>query len=719
MPIKYDEHGRLKRPGKKIEFDAAMLANYARSAQDVKFFAENFYYVVHQVTGAQLIELRDYQHEILESFQSNRLNILMAARQVGKTTCSAIYLLWFAMFQKDKTVAILANKAATAVAILDEIKFAYERLPEYLKPGVLEYNKGTVEFDNGCKILARATSKDALRGESAALIFLDEFAFLPGNLADEFWASNLPVISTGGKCIVVSTPNGTGNLFYNLWKDATDESKNGEFPFVPLSVNWQRVPGRDEQWEKEMRQMLGNIRFNQEFNCIRFSTLITIKDKNDKEQVVTVKDLFDFSSLNNGVMGILKDTRIDTPYGFVNIFGIKKSEETKSILQFETENKKFEATPDHKVFSNGSTIQMKDLKVGDIVDTIDGPEEIISIEPKGKEFVYDVLEVDNIDHSFYANGIKTHNCQFQGSSITLIDAEFIIKKLHKKEPLFMPDEWTKMWTQVKPGHKYAISCDVGGGVGSDFTIINVFDITGVANGMACEQVAIWRCNTLPPTQLAEYIFNSGKYWNDAYVIIEVNPGGYGDDVCADLFNNYEYENLFFDIDRGDYGVLATRTTKPKACQSFKDDLESGKIILNCDQTIDEIGYFEEVRPGVFKGKEGKNLYDDCVMSCIWFSYFLHSGFFEGEVYEWEQKDILQHDPELWYRMNRTHPEETSLNDASYDPDAEEAFEGFLSADAEMHDPDNWLLDSEVRDFKREIDRHGGYDKYLQHQRRSR
>jgi hypothetical protein len=291
MPIKYDDDGRIKRPGKKIQFDAAMLANYAQCIQDVKFFAENFYYVVHQVTGAQLISLRDYQEGILSNFQDHRLNILMAARQVGKTTCSAIYLLWFACFQKDKTVAILANKASTAVAILDEIKFAYERLPEYLKPGVIEYNKGTVEFDNGCKILARATSKDALRGESAALIFLDEFAFVPNNLADEFWASNLPVISTGGKCIVVSTPNGTGNLFYNLWKDASNDS--ADFPFVPYKVDWRQVPGRDESWEKEMRQMLGNIRFNQEFNCFWPDTVINIRHKVTGEvRSVTLEDLY-------------------------------------------------------------------------------------------------------------------------------------------------------------------------------------------------------------------------------------------------------------------------------------------------------------------------------------------------------------------------------------------------------------------------------------------
>ena len=699
MPIKYDDDGRIKRPGKKIEFDAAMLANYAHCIQDVKFFAETFYYVVHQITGAQLIKLRDYQEEILDSFQNNRLNILMAARQCGKTTCSAIYLLWFCCFQKDKTVAILANKASTAIAILDEIKFACERLPEYIKPGVIEYNKQTVEFDNGCKIIARATSKDALRGESAALIFLDEFAFLPGTLADEFWASNLPVISTGGKCIVVSTPNGTGNLFYKLWKDSS--SPDSDFPFVPLIVNWRRVPGRDEAWEKEMRQMLGNIRFEQEFNCLWPSTLIKLKHKTTgKSQYIALEEIY-VKNLNKDSLTItyIQDYYIKTENGWEDFVGLKKSKNKMDCLSLKTEkNKNLIATYDHEVFSNGHLVKMKELKVGDFIDTKDGKEKIKTITYKGKEYVYDVLEVNNKEHSFYANDIKTHNCQFQGSSITLIDAEYIINHLHKREPEWVPDEWSKVWKRPKLGHKYVISCDVGGGVGSDFSIINVFDVTGYEQGHVSEQVAIWRCNTLPPTRMAEYVYNSAKYWNDAYVIIEINPGGYGDDVCAELFNEYEYENLYYDIERGEYGVLSTKSTKPRSCQFFKDDLERGKIMLYDEETIDEIGYFEEVRAGVFKAKDGKNLFDDCVMTCIWFSYFLHSPFFEGEMYEWQQKNIKEENPELWHKLNRVdNNDDPIINEA--DPEMEDAFESFLRADADENDPDNWLLDSEVSRYQ--------------------
>jgi hypothetical protein len=261
-----------------------------------------------------------------------------------------------------------------------------------------------------------------------------------------------------------------------------------------------------------------------------------------------------------------------------------------------------------------------------------------------------------------------------------------------------PDEFTNMWKSSEPGRKYAISCDIGGGIGSDFTIMNVFDITNTHKGEPSEQVAIWRCNSLPPTKMAEYILKSAKYWNNAYVIVEVNPGGYGDDVVKSLFDDYAYENLFFDIDRKEYGVLATKATKPKAAQWFKDDLEGGKVILYDKQTIDEIGYFEEIRENVFKAKQGRNLTDDCVMSCIWFSYFLHSQFFEGEKYDAANKDTKKANLEEWVRQHDIAPNEVTVEDMMTEEDQlmQDALEIMIADEEAEHDPDNWLFNSEMR-----------------------
>jgi hypothetical protein len=273
MPIKYDDKGAVKRPDMKIQIDKAMLMNYAACARSVKYFAEHYYYIVHPVTGSQLMQLYKFQERILNDFQHKRFNILLSSRQIGKTTCSAIYLLWFACFNKDKNIAILANQANTAKGIMADIKYAYERLPLWLKPGVIEYNAFNIKFDNGCQIIARATSVDALRGESISLLFLDEFAFVPQNIASDFWQSNFPTISTGGSCIIVSTPNGMANLYYSIWKDAED----GNNSFNPIKVEWWEVPGRDDKWKEDQLKNVGKIRFAQEYGCVAGKTKVNIE----------------------------------------------------------------------------------------------------------------------------------------------------------------------------------------------------------------------------------------------------------------------------------------------------------------------------------------------------------------------------------------------------------------------------------------------------------
>lgn len=292
MPIVYKDDGIIKRPNKKMSFDKHMLINFAACARSVKYFAENYYYIISLKKGSHLMELRDYQIRMLDSFENNQLSVVLSGRQSGKTTCAAIYILWFCCFNKDKTFAVLGNKADTAKSILSEIKDAYEKLPEWLKPGVEEYNAYNIKFDNGCSIIGKATSVNALRGETCAGIFLDEFAFVPN--AEEFWATNYPTISTGGKCIMVSTPCGTANLYYKIWKDAIDKKNT----FNPVKVDWWEVPGRDENWKKETIKNLGIIKFNMEFACLRGETYINIRCKvTNKIYKVKIKDLYEGKDL--------------------------------------------------------------------------------------------------------------------------------------------------------------------------------------------------------------------------------------------------------------------------------------------------------------------------------------------------------------------------------------------------------------------------------------
>jgi hypothetical protein len=526
MPIQYNNNSKLKRPNQKLRLTQEQCLEFIEAGKSVLTFAERYYYIVHPIDGQKLITLHDYQIRILQALQEHRFIVLLAARQVGKTTCSAIYMLWFAIFNRNKTVAILANKADIAKSILDEIKLAYEELPKHIQPGLKEYNAFNIKFDNGSEIIAKATSKDALRGLSVSLLMLDEFAFVASSIADEFWASNYPTISTGGSIIVVSTPNGTGNLFYDLWRQAEQQQNS----FTPIQVNWWEVPGRDENWKEETIKNIGKIRFNAEYGC-----------------------------------------------------------------------------------------------------------------------------------------------RFEGSSTTLIDADFMTKHLIKKEPISTPDDWTKWWSKPEQGHHYLISVDVCNGVGSDYSVANVFDVTDFPDNPAT-QVCCYRRNDLNVPQFTQVVYEMCRCWNDAYLIIETNAN-LGEEMLNRLLDEpYEYENFFVDYDRSKFGVYSTRGNKPVACAWFKELLENKQIILNDEQVINELSYFEEVRPKIFQAKKSKNCFDDVVMTCVWLACCLKSSFFEDLQDTWENYDGSED------------YDENDMN--QIDRDAYEVWQNVLRNDEEEND--DWL-----------------------------
>lgn len=272
MPIQYDDK-YLIRPGSKKEYTPEMVSEIIKCSKDVKYFASHYYTIIHPTKGQMIITLFDFQERMLDAFQKNRFNVVLSSRQIGKSTCSCIYMLWFAIFNENKTIAILANKQRTAVSLMDDIKKAYEMLPPWLKPGIEEYNNLNITFDNGTKIFASATTEDALRGESISLLFLDEAAFVPQNIIEKFWNSNFPTLSQGGNAILVSTPNGAAGLFYRTYKDA----ENNQSPFKPFKVNWWEFPGRDEKWKEEMIAAIGKISFQAEYGCVLGDSLINIR----------------------------------------------------------------------------------------------------------------------------------------------------------------------------------------------------------------------------------------------------------------------------------------------------------------------------------------------------------------------------------------------------------------------------------------------------------
>ena len=258
----------IKRDGVDEEWDAHKINEYKRCMQDPAYFCRTYVKVIHLDKGLVNFNLYPYQEEMFSHFEDNRFSIVLACRQSGKSISSVVYLLWYAIFHPEKTIAILANKGATAREMLARVTLALENLPFFLQPGCRALNKGSIEFSNNSRIIAAATSGSSIRGMSVNLLFLDEFAFV--ERASEFYTSTYPVISSGKdtKVIITSTANGIGNQFEKIWTGAIQ----GVNEYKPFRVDWWDVPGRDEEWKNQTIANTSQLQFDQEFGNTFFGT---------------------------------------------------------------------------------------------------------------------------------------------------------------------------------------------------------------------------------------------------------------------------------------------------------------------------------------------------------------------------------------------------------------------------------------------------------------
>ena len=251
----------VKRDGVVTNFTKEQVQEYAKCMKDASYFARNYLKVVHLDKGLVPFNLYPYQEKMFEHFTENRFSIVLACRQSGKSISSVAYLLWYALFHSEKTIAILANKGSTAREMLARITLMLENLPFFLQPGCKALNKGSIEFANNSRIIAAATSGSSIRGLSINLLFLDEFAFVENDV--EFYTSTYPVVSSGktSRVIITSTANGLGNTFHKIWEGAVQKTNT----FAPFRVDWWDVPGRDEEWKKQTIDNTSELQFQQEF----------------------------------------------------------------------------------------------------------------------------------------------------------------------------------------------------------------------------------------------------------------------------------------------------------------------------------------------------------------------------------------------------------------------------------------------------------------------
>ena len=264
MSDAYLGNPNLKKVNTPVEFTKEQIVEYQKCAEDPLYFMENYMKIVSLDEGLVPFKMYDFQKHIVRTIHNNRFTICKLPRQSGKSTTTVSYLLHYALFNPNSNIAILANKSSTARDILGRLQLAYENLPKWLQQGIINWNKGNIELENKSTIVAAATSSSAIRGGSFNIIFLDEFAFVPANIAEMFFSSVYPTISSGQKTkmIIVSTPHGM-NMYYKLWVDA--ENKRNDY--VPIDVHWSEVPGRDEKWKEETIRNTSPEQFQSEFEC--------------------------------------------------------------------------------------------------------------------------------------------------------------------------------------------------------------------------------------------------------------------------------------------------------------------------------------------------------------------------------------------------------------------------------------------------------------------
>jgi hypothetical protein len=271
-----------------IQFEPWMIKEIQKARENILYFAENFFFIINLDRGREKIKLHACQKRVIRKMRDNRFFILLASRQIGKSTLMTIYMLWYACFMDDQRILLVANKEATAIEIFQRVRLAFEELPEWLKPGVKEYGKTSMTLDNGSRIGITTTTGTAARGQSVNLLIIDECAFIEPHLVEEFWKSVFPIITSSkkSKVFICSTANGTGNLFHKIY-DGAEKEENG---WGHDKIMWDEVPGRDEKWAATTKQAIGSVEaWLQEFNSTDYTTLIDIEGR----QEIQIGELFD------------------------------------------------------------------------------------------------------------------------------------------------------------------------------------------------------------------------------------------------------------------------------------------------------------------------------------------------------------------------------------------------------------------------------------------
>ena len=602
------------------EYTPEMIQDIQKAKEDVLYFAENFFYIVNPDEGKIKIPLFDFQRDALRMLRDNRFNILLASRQISKTTMLTIYALWVACFNDDKNIVIIANKEATAIEIFRRVRIAYEELPNWIKPGVKEYGKTSAEFANGSRIGISTTTGSAARGQTINVLVADELAHIePESILEEFWRSVYPTISRAktSKILIASTPNGTGNLFHKLVEGAEKE-ENG---FVVKRIMWDAIPGRDEEWKSEQIKALGSIDgFLQEFCCSIGATTIDICE-DGKFYTTTIEELYNScTETNKDNFRQSRNVRVYTPDGYKPFVGVQKL--NKECLVFSTENHSLTCSRNHPVCTDwdywnlGAYTQAENLSVCQLIYTEFGFESIRTITPSNAFDVYDIVGVKDVE-CYYTNGILSHNCVFLNAGDTAIDeALFYHYSQQCQEPVEIRGNM-RIYKQPRNGAQYIAGVDIAEGVGEDASVIQIIDISDITN---IEQVAVYHNNKISPLEFANVCLETFAEWGNPIALIERN--NQGGQVVDRLYydNNYtqivSYGAKITGRTKTQMGVISHTNTKSRAVANMRHFVNILKCIkFNDIETVKEFKKFTRQANSTWKAENG--YHDDRVMSFIW------------------------------------------------------------------------------------------------------
>ena len=604
--------------------------------EDICYFAEHYFYIINLDQGKQKIKLYPKQAGLVKTMAKKRRVVVLATRQCGKSTSYSIYVLWYCLINQDKNVLICANKFKTAKDILSRIKLGYQMLPTWLKPGIVAWNASSIEFSNGCKITAEATSESSGRGGSINVLILDEFAFLAPGLQEGFMASVFPVVSSSktSQIIIVSTPNGMNNEYYNIWNKAmlNVERDHQEVGWFPFRIDWWDVPGRDQAWKNQQMATFNNNqqKFNQQYgNCVFGDTKINVQDYQMNQFTITIEQMFNKIKQQNNQFKY----SVETPDGYMPFMGITKNR--KECVRIYLQNKNsIGCSIDHPfMHEDGKIIRAYDLKGQKryLLDKNNNRVKITKIRKLGQQDCYDLINVGQ-RHIFFANGILTHN-SFLGSVATLVKGSVISqlrKQIEERDIQYQriqlhknyPNTLVNIYYPPQRNRAYVIGADPSTGSDSDFQAMSIWDVT---NTFDIKMVASFYQNDIPPKVFAYILCKMGTIYNNAYIAMQNNGVSFA--TLDYLFRDFEYQNIIHlgGNPKTSIGIVSSGDRKFEACINFKQFIQNPvrKIQINDGRLIDQLQRFERHnRAGKTPAYYATRGHDDFVMCSVWAFYIL-------------------------------------------------------------------------------------------------